>query len=52
MSNNAAATRGLSAEKQGETPGKTPVDETRRLLPFTVLSGFLGADPSRACVHS
>ena len=39
MSNTAAATRSLSAQKQG----KTPDDESRRLLPFTVLSGFLGA---------
>ena len=39
MSNTAAATRSLSAQKQG----KPPDDESRRLLPFTVLSGFLGA---------
>ena len=39
MSNTAAATGSLSAQKQG----KTPDDESRRLLPFTVLSGFLGA---------
>ena len=32
-----------AAKKQGETPGNSPVAENRRLLPFTVLSGFLGA---------